>query len=420
MLPFGQLPVRTETLVKLASLECDELGPQVRCCPYPAPSPARDHVLQDPQLLMTVVSAAGLPTARACRACRRALGRDLSKAIPVLYANALPSIYVLGGACRNLGVLSSVKRLDAGGKAWEIAPSMPSARRLCTATACNGSLYVFGGETVNVLTGSGFVPNALNNIDGILRDYVQLSTAERFEPLQGAWEVLPPMPTARAGCAAAAADGLIYVCGGRSGETVLSVVERFDTAVDRWERIPRLPTARSGCAASVVKNQIYVMGGKCITGRVQGTAERFHPTFGRWEKISSMLCPRSAFATGSIAEVIYVAGGFNGSTALASVELFDPALGFWEWQAPMAAPRVGGAAAVTGGRIYVFGGKSSEDMALAGESFDPREGSWAKVPAMSERQVYCAGAAAVSGSSPFAEDLNQELRKLASRRARAN
>jgi len=38
------------------------------------------------------------------------------------------------------GVLSSVKRLDAGGEEWQAVPSMPSARRLCTATACNGAL----------------------------------------------------------------------------------------------------------------------------------------------------------------------------------------------------------------------------------------------------------------------------------------
>ena len=42
--------------------------------------------------------------------------------------------------CSSPGVLSSVKRLDAGGEEWQAVPSMPSARRLCTATACNGAL----------------------------------------------------------------------------------------------------------------------------------------------------------------------------------------------------------------------------------------------------------------------------------------
>eukprot|EP00439_Symbiodinium_sp_Y106_P048614 s2324_g6.t1 len=326
---------------------------------------------------MMLVSAAGLPAARACRATRRALGKELQTSMPVLYASAMPSIYVIGGACRNLGVLNVMKRLDAGGTEWQPVPSMPSSRRLCAATACNGYVYVFGGEAVSVIPGTGFIPNSLNTIDGMLRDYIQLDCAERFEPLHGTWEVLPPMPTARAGCAATTADGLIYVCGGRLCETVLAAVERFDpgpepdfpfrstiaidvryvrvsrqvvssgsrrksqhahvptrlkaesylamlqTGIERWEMLPRQPTARSGCAAATAKGCVYIMGGKCSNGRVQGVAER------RWEKLPPMLSPRSAFAAGTVGDLIYAAGGFNGSIALSSVECFDPSTGFW-------------------------------------------------------------------------------------------
>ncbi|CAE7722383.1 klhl12, partial [Symbiodinium microadriaticum] len=322
-------PGRYELSMKLASLEQDEIGPQVRCCPFPLTTPAMDCVFQDPQLLMMLVSAAGLPAARACRATRRALGKELQTSMPVLYASAMPSIYVIGGACRNLGVLNVMKRLDAGGTEWQPVPSMPSSRRLCAATACNGYLYVFGGEAVSVIPGTGFIPNSLNTIDGMLRDYIQLDCAERFGPLHGTWEVLPPMPTARAGCAATTADGLIYVCGGRLCETVLAAVERFDPGIERWEMLPRQPTARSGCAAATAKGCVYIMGGKCSNGRVQGVAERFHPTFGRWEKLPPMLSPRSAFAAGTVGDLIYAAGGFNGSIALSSVECFDPSTGFW-------------------------------------------------------------------------------------------
>lgn len=33
-----------------------------------------------------------------------------------------------------------------------------------------GSLYVFGGEAVSLIPGAGFIPNSLNNLDGMLRD----------------------------------------------------------------------------------------------------------------------------------------------------------------------------------------------------------------------------------------------------------
>ena len=43
----------------------------------------------------------------------------------------------------NRGVLSNVMRLDAGGQQWQQVPAMPSARRLCSATACNGAAARF-------------------------------------------------------------------------------------------------------------------------------------------------------------------------------------------------------------------------------------------------------------------------------------
>ncbi|CAE8741739.1 unnamed protein product [Polarella glacialis] len=388
---------------RLVMLE-DEIGPQVRCNPFPPAAPARDLVLQDPQLLLRVINAAGLPTAHCCRSVRRVLGRDLSSAMPALYASALPSIYVIGGACRMEGVLNSVQRLDSGGSAWEVVSSMPTARRLCSATACGGRLYVCGGETVasaGVQGVMGFLPY----LDGVLREYAQLDSVECFDPLQGSWEVLPPMPSARAGCSATAADGLLYVCGGRWGQTVLSVVERYDPAVRRWERLPRMPTARSGCSAVTANGRVYVLGGKCDNGRVQGVTERFDSSFGRWSKLPAMLTPRSAFAAGVIADVLYAAGGFNGSVGLDTVERFDPQFGHWDAQPPMGISRVGGAAAVAGGQLYIFGGKSAElHKALSGLRFDPAQQRWLSVPSMLDRQVYCAGAAAVSASSPLPFD----------------
>jgi hypothetical protein len=32
-----------------------------------------------------------------------------------------------------------------------------------------GCLYVFGGEAVSLIPGAGFIPNSLNNLDGMLR-----------------------------------------------------------------------------------------------------------------------------------------------------------------------------------------------------------------------------------------------------------
>eukprot|EP00931_Biecheleriopsis_adriatica_P053464 TRINITY_DN31288_c0_g1_i1.p1 TRINITY_DN31288_c0_g1~~TRINITY_DN31288_c0_g1_i1.p1 ORF type:complete len:447 (+),score=66.05 TRINITY_DN31288_c0_g1_i1:37-1341(+) len=355
-----------------------------------------DMVFGDRQLLTALLALAGLPAARCLRAARRTLGGDLSSAMSQLYASALPSIYMLGGASRTVGVLSTVLRLDAGSHDWKAAPPLLSPRRLCSATACDGSLYIIGGETLGMSL-------------GMSAEYVQVSTADRFDPLQGEWTQLPPMPTARAGCASTTAERLIYVCGGRNCATVLSVVERFDPTIQRWERLPGLPTARSGCAAATVRGHVYVMGGKCGNSRVQGRVERFDPTFGRWAKLPSMISPRSALVAAAIGDMLFAVGGFNGSSALASTECFDPSSGVWALLPSLLAPRVGGAAAVAGGRLYVFGGKSSHSgISLCGECYNPLDGSWSKTPQVPDRQVYCAGAAAVSACSPFSRNFDKQ------------
>eukprot|EP00971_Amphidinium_carterae_P034475 678656-Amphidinium_carterae.1 len=96
---------------------------------------------------------------------------------------------------------------------------MPTARRLCAATASGGLLYVLGGEQ----EGYDTVPLFYSEL--VSRRYHQLDTAECFDPFKGRWASLPPMPTARAGGAATAAAGMIYALGGRINETIHALVE---------------------------------------------------------------------------------------------------------------------------------------------------------------------------------------------------
>eukprot|EP00913_Durusdinium_trenchii_P006682 g6279.t1 len=464
-----------DLLHKVSSLKHDELGPQVECCPIPLFTPAMDSVLQDPQLLMILVAAAGLPTARAFRAARKVLGKERTTWVWTWVWHAVACLRrvhrlmgqaeaeaeveeddeLCGAECEaeasaglarqqwlhrpvtprelqtarpplpmSLNDFPSIfpretfhfpqDRMGGRGKGWERCTAAGAVH--LRNVGCD-MLRSTATAAVNLIPG---IPNSVNNLDGMIRyfwptdgqDYMQLDSAERFDPMHGTWEVLPRMPTSRAGCAATTADGLIYVTGylscsgsqelrhrgphrwrfsasasGRLGETVLSVFERYDPHIGRWEVLPRVPTARSGCSSVSVKGGIYVLGGKCSNGRVQGVCERFHPTFGRWEKLQPMLSPRSAFAAGVLMEVIYAAGGFNGAVGLSSVECFDPATGFWSETVAMNTPRVGGAAAVTGGCLYVFGGKSSEDLALAGESYDPTRETFGRVERRARAEV---------------------------------
>lgn len=232
--------------------------------------------------------------------------------------------------------------------------------------------------------------------EGTWRQYRQLPDVERYDAFAGQWHSLEDMPTARAGCGGTATTGLVYALGGRIGENVRATAERFDAATGRWERLPSFPTERSGCVAVALFGMLYVLGGKGTDGNILSTVERFDPCTGWWQVLPPMPMPRSACACGVVANRIFVAGGFNGIEGVAAVDAFDPATGQWEAQAPMLAWRIGCATATAGGKLYVMGGKSDGDQALTCECFDPSTSQWQLLPArMPERHVYCGGGAVV-------------------------
>lgn len=124
-------------------------------------------------------------------------------------------------------------------------------------------VYVFGGK---------------NNTQ------LALATVERLNPRTMRWDSLPPMRSARYGCAAAALNGRLYVVGGHNGTEVVASVERFNPMRGVWERVPPMMTARSRCAASAARGLLYVIGGRGKSIRITA-AERFDPVAWRWEEL---------------------------------------------------------------------------------------------------------------------------------------
>lgn len=342
--------------------------------------------MQEPQIVLKIGQAAGIPAVVQYGASSRDHGKAMRETLPLLYADSMPNIYICGGASIFRGVLDSVSRFDPRENTWEAMAPMPTARRLCAAATVAGMLYVVGGE---------YEEAPLWYTDSNWRQYRQLTTAECFDPFAGTWRTLAPMPTARAGCSAAAIHRILYVAGGRIAENVQGTVERFDTAVSCWERLPAMPTARSGCSAVALFGMLYVLGGKGCDGQILAVVEQFDPSIGWWQVLPPMSMPRSASASGTVGGKIYVAGGFNGFEGVDSVDSFDPVVGQWEAKEPMQTWRIGAATAIVGGKLYVLGGKTGGDHALMCEHFDPGTGCWSWLPPMPERHVYCAGAAVV-------------------------
>jgi N-acetylneuraminic acid mutarotase len=151
-------------------------------------------------------------------------------------------LYVVGGA----GVGSTfVWVFDPGEQAWESLPAMlPTAREHLAAVALEGRIYVIGGRW----SGAG-----------------NLGTLEVFDPATGRWSEGQPMPTPRGGLTAAALGGRIHVTGGEafgSGPScTFAQHEVYDPADGSWTSLEPLPTPRHGLASATAGGRWHVIGG---------------------------------------------------------------------------------------------------------------------------------------------------------------
>mmetsp|Transcript_7159 Transcript_7159/g.21591 ORF Transcript_7159/g.21591 Transcript_7159/m.21591 type:complete len:90 (+) Transcript_7159:102-371(+) len=83
---------------------------------------------------------------------------------------------------RTTAQLPMVERYDFETKAWEAAPPMAEARIYHAMAVLEGKLYAVGGDN-----------------DVAINVGASLSSVERYDPAQNAWETVAPMGTARIG-----------------------------------------------------------------------------------------------------------------------------------------------------------------------------------------------------------------------------
>ena len=88
-----------------------------------------------------------------------------------------------------------------------------------------------------------------------------------------------------------------------------------------------------------------------------------------------MAVARSHPGVAAISEVegtlIYVVGGYDGKSALDTVELLDVRASEWGSASPMLVARYACAAVVVEGALFVVGGRSGEDVLSSVERLDP-------------------------------------------------
>lgn len=218
-----------------------------------------------------------------------------------------------------------------------------------------------------------------------------LNSAERFNPAANAWEPLPPMLERRLSAACVVLGGWLYMCGGFDGERSLASTERWGPAATTWEPQPPMADSRESAAAAVLGNALYVCGGSCLSEYIR-SCERFDLGTGAWELIPSMTELRGHAAAASLSGMLYVCGGCDAHQRHSSAERFEPGASKWELLPAMATCRLEPAVAVVAGRIYVCGGRDGVRFLSSAERFDPASRQWEALRPMSARRGAAAAA----------------------------
>ena len=141
------------------------------------------------------------------------------------------------------------------------------------------------------------------------------------------WIKGPPLNEERSGHAAVVGNGSVYVLGGSGSDTIerIRVVDLLGTKKDDnigWKLLKkcRLSTKRHDCAAAMVQNRfIVVVGGHEASSSVD-VIDMSSTHCHRVCSGSSLNVPRSFCTAASIGSRVYVVGGYDGTTALNSIE----------------------------------------------------------------------------------------------------
>ena len=206
-----------------------------------------------------------------------------------------------------------------------------------------------------------------------------------YDPTDGAWRELAPMPTPRTRpMVAATEDGLFYVIGGSPGGSIFSedtsIVEVYDAETNRWTGAAPAPVAPDffgdGVAMADGAGRIRVFASDVVLVYDPGTSA--------WETEPGN---RNTFwdaAMGSGSELYLLDYG-------GAVQPYDPAAGFGEATEVRAIWRYGAAMATgTDGRLLVIGGSVQPGLGATCtgfrggapgsislvEALDPATGAW--------------------------------------------
>lgn len=277
---------------------------------------------------------------------------------PALQGTALVSdgagnLYRIGGMAplnkkgepEDLHSTDSVDIYQIDQRRWVPGPSLPVPLSSHDAVYHDGSIYVFGGWT----------------LDGPGRTWVE--TGFVYSPATPArgWTPIEQVPFRRRGIATSSHGGKIYIAGGITPDGELShEVTVFDPATKVFRTSTPLPGAGFGAALAESAGELFVsiMDGRVLRLSVDGSA---------WEPVDSLMFPRlfHRMIAGAAGNLTILGGSVKGSSHARVVETvaaqsLQPQAQLYQWKIPFPLPTKNrqGMFALDY-NIHIFGGNTS-------------------------------------------------------------
>lgn len=122
-----------------------------------------------------------------------------------------------------------------------------------------------------------------------------LQSAERNDPREGFWTLLPSMAAKRGSHSIAVLREALYAVGGHDGNNLTSTVEIYDPRANSWRIGSPFCVARGYACAATMNDNFYLIGGLNDAGEIIKTVEVYNEGQG-WSISGCEAIGRRAFA----------------------------------------------------------------------------------------------------------------------------
>ncbi|MBM3271580.1 MAG: hypothetical protein FJZ01_28425 [Candidatus Sericytochromatia bacterium] len=170
--------------------------------------------------------------------------------------------------------------LDVARGVWFQRAAMPAPRAGLGLAALRGRLVAVGGyQWTGGVAGQTDLFQRLPYIDAAAGTVSATASVHVYDPARDSWAEAPGLAAPRHSLAVAVARDRVYAMGGADASgNVSAAVESWAIGESAWRAEPPLPTARALCAAATGPDGlIAVLGGIGGAGRPLRTVELFNP-----------------------------------------------------------------------------------------------------------------------------------------------